>query len=161
MYFITYVSASYSVCEVVLAIENMDGKEDLHRNLGDHEAYDSEEDEYEADVPSNYLPSEKIEEKTYTTLTEEDISQRQEEEVENDCSILSISKDEAVIISLHFKWNAAWVTDGCFVKKANIRRDLGLLETEVAEVNPNSLMICGVCRYRYCISGMSAGNCGN
>ena len=58
----------------MLAIENMDGKEDLHRNLGDHGEYDSEEDEYEANVPSNYLPSEKFEEKTYTVLSEEDIS---------------------------------------------------------------------------------------
>ena len=79
--------------------------------------------------------------------------------MEKDCSILSISIDETVIILLHFKWNAAWVSDGWFLKEANIRRDLGLLETRVAEFNPNSV-VCGVCRYIYCVSGMSAGNCG-
>ena len=79
--------------------------------------------------------------------------------MEKVCSVLSISKDEAVIILLHFKWNTVWVTDGWFVKEENIRRDLGLLETRVAEVDPNSVMVCGVCRYRHCISGMSAGNC--
>ena len=49
----------------MLPIENMDGREDHRRNLGDHEEYDSEEDAYEkADVSSNYMPSEKFEEKT-------------------------------------------------------------------------------------------------
>ena len=111
----------------MLAIENMDGKEDHRRTIGDDEEYDSEEDAYEeADVPSNYLPSEKIEEKTYTVLSEEDISQRQEEEVEKVSSTPPYPSQKMRLLLFYFisKWNAEWVTDGWFAKEENIRRDL-------------------------------------
>ena len=110
----------------MLPIENVDGKEDHRHTIGDDEEYDSEEDAYEeADVPSNYLPSQKFEEKTYTVLRGRyKPTPRGRSGKGFQCSTLSISKDKAVIILLHFKRNAEWVTDGWTVKEENIRRDL-------------------------------------
>ncbi|GLJ47783.1 hypothetical protein SUGI_1009220 [Cryptomeria japonica] len=145
----------------------MDGKDDLHHNQGEDEEYtsdkyfcDSDELEDENQV-TDFFEQEHHEKKIniYTVVKEEDICQRQEEGMVSVCSILSISRDEAVILLLHFGWDFQRVIDEWLVKEEDIRRDLGLFKTRVSEVDPNSVMECGVCGDSFSINGMRGGTC--
>ncbi|GLJ47779.1 hypothetical protein SUGI_1009180 [Cryptomeria japonica] len=146
----------------------VDGKDDLHHNQGEDEEYtsdkyfcDSDELEDENHV-TDFFEQEHHEKKIniYTVVKEEDICQRQEEGMVSVCSILSISRDEAVILLLHFGWDFQRVIDEWLVKE-EIRRDLGLFKTGVSEVDTNFVMECGVSSDSFSMNGMRGGTCGN
>ncbi|GLJ47790.1 hypothetical protein SUGI_1009340 [Cryptomeria japonica] len=92
----------------------MEGKEDLRHNQGEveHKEYAYEEDdecfydsdELEEENQMTDLSEEHHKKKIniFIVLKEEDIRKHQEEGMESVCSIVSISKDEVVILFLHF-----------------------------------------------------------
>ncbi|KAJ3681135.1 hypothetical protein LUZ60_015624 [Juncus effusus] len=96
----------------------------------------------------------------FTVLKEEDISQRQEEATAEVSNILSISKEHALILLRHFKWDASEVNDEWFANEESVRKSVGLLETPV-EVRRARKMKCGICFEELPSSKVCDAECGH
>ncbi|OAY81546.1 putative E3 ubiquitin-protein ligase ARI8 [Ananas comosus] len=106
-----------------------------------------------------------VREKPFTVLSEDDIRQRQEEDISKTVAILSISKAEAFILLRHFKWDENRVNDEWFANEVAVRRAIGLLENRVEIPKLMELSIdhltCGICFETYPPNMMSAAACGH
>nr|CAB3481602.1 unnamed protein product [Digitaria exilis]CAB3483687.1 unnamed protein product [Digitaria exilis] len=66
-------------------------------------------------------------EQTFAVLSEEDISERQEEDISKITSVLSITKEEACVLLHHYKWNISKLSDEWFADEEKVRHTVGLL----------------------------------
>ncbi|PKI45111.1 hypothetical protein CRG98_034495, partial [Punica granatum] len=69
----------------------------------------------------------------YSVLGEEDILQRQEDDIIRVSNVLSISKVSAGILLRHYNWNVSKVHDEWFANEEKVRGAVGLLEELLVE----------------------------
>ncbi|XP_038986793.1 probable E3 ubiquitin-protein ligase ARI8 [Phoenix dactylifera] len=119
----------------------------------DYDFVDNESDDSE-DITSHR------QQQNYTILSEADIRQHQEEDINRVSIVLSISRSAACILLRHYNWSVSKVHDEWFADEENVRKVVGLLENPVEMRNARELS-CGICFENYPRNNMSAAACGH
>ncbi|EHA8590175.1 RBR-type E3 ubiquitin transferase [Cocos nucifera] len=96
----------------------------------------------------------------YAILSEADIRQHQDEDINRVSTVLSISRSAAFILLRYFNWSVSKVHDEWFADEENVRKAVGLLENPVEMLNARELT-CGICFEDYPRNNMSAAACGH
>ncbi|CDP04163.1 unnamed protein product [Coffea canephora] len=109
---------------------------------------------------SDELPSHHRFQPNYTVLTEADICQRQEENITQISTVLSISRIAASILLRHYNWSVSKVNDEWFADEERVRRVVGLLEDPIPLPDAKELT-CGICFETYPSDRMSSAACGH
>ncbi|KAK9756204.1 hypothetical protein RND81_01G080600 [Saponaria officinalis] len=86
-------------------------------------------------------------EKPYTILSEEQIKHRQDEEISNVSSILSLSKAESTVLLCHYNWCTSQVHEEWFGNEQLVRNKVGLLlsNSQKSKNKDNNNNSCGIC----------------
>ncbi|URE12708.1 E3 ubiquitin-protein ligase [Musa troglodytarum] len=124
------------------------GSEDDDYNFGDNYSDDSE------DVTSHR------QQQNYTILSEADIRQHQDENINRVSTVLSIPRYAACILLRHYNWSISRVHDEWFADEEHVRKAVGLLERTVEMLNARELT-CGICFENYPCGRMSSASCGH
>ncbi|XP_076914800.1 putative E3 ubiquitin-protein ligase ARI8 [Bidens hawaiensis] len=153
----------------------MDSEDDMH-NAHDVDSY--EEDYYSGDAmysededdggyeflynESDDSDTELVsrQQKNYTILKEDDICQRQEEDITTICSVLSISRDSACMLLRSYNWNVSNVHEAWFANEDKVRKAVGLLDKTVKPPKAGELL-CGICFESYSLDKISSAACGH
>ncbi|CAD5166996.1 unnamed protein product [Musa acuminata subsp. malaccensis] len=93
-------------------------------------------------------------------LSETDIRQLQEEDINRVSTVLSIPRYAACILLRHCNWSISRVHDEWFADEEHVRKAVGLLETVVKMRNGRELN-CGICFDNYPRDMMSSASCGH
>lgn len=109
---------------------------------------------------SDDLPSNHRFQPNYTILTEADICQRQEENITQISTVLSISRIYASILLRHYNWSVSKVNDEWFADEERVRRIVGLLEYPIPLPDAKELT-CGICFEAYPSDRMASAACGH
>ncbi|XP_078171945.1 putative E3 ubiquitin-protein ligase ARI8 isoform X1 [Carex rostrata] len=158
----------------------MDPEEDMHDARG--ESSQEEEDFYSEGYPSDgededddgddagydFVDNDSDDPSTgvrrpqqnYTTLNEENISQRQADDINRVSTVLSIKRWEACVLLRHYNWSVSKVHDEWFADEENVRKTVGLLEKHIEMPNKRELT-CGICFENYPRDTMKASPCGH
>ncbi|XP_019107942.2 probable E3 ubiquitin-protein ligase ARI8 isoform X3 [Beta vulgaris subsp. vulgaris] len=102
--------------------------------------------------------------KPYKVITEAAVRHCQERDIKNISDILSITKDEASLLLLHFDWNANAVLDEWFTNGQKLREELGLTDVpmDVAMESPDAKDVtCGICSGNFSRHLVAAASCGH
>ncbi|CAO2192312.1 unnamed protein product [Urochloa humidicola] len=97
-------------------------------------------------------------EQTFAVLSEEDISERQEEDISKVSSVLSIEREEACVLLHHYKWNISKLSDEWFADEEKVRHTVGLLLNGNGRPRSRKLT-CGICFEGYSSNVMSSAGC--
>ncbi|WVZ86221.1 hypothetical protein U9M48_033040 [Paspalum notatum var. saurae] len=96
----------------------------------------------------------------YSILSEVDIKQRQEDDINRVSTVLSISKSEACVLLRNYNWSVSKVHDEWFADEDCVRKAVGLPE-KCIEMPDDREVTCGIC-FESCPHGsMSAAACGH
>jgi len=96
----------------------------------------------------------------YSILSEVDIKQRQEDDINRVSTVLSISKSEACVLLRNYNWSVSKVHDEWFADEEHVRKIVGLPEKHMELPNDREVT-CGIC-FESCPRGMmSAAACGH
>ncbi|ONK57944.1 uncharacterized protein A4U43_C09F5880 [Asparagus officinalis] len=120
---------------------------------GDYDFVDNDSDDSE-DITSHR------QQQNYTILSDDDIRQHQEEDINRVSTVLSISRVSACILLRYYNWSVSKVHDEWFADEERVRRAVGLLENPVEMPNSKELT-CGICFENYPRDMMSAAACGH
>ncbi|XP_074282099.1 putative E3 ubiquitin-protein ligase ARI8 isoform X2 [Silene latifolia] len=84
---------------------------------------------------------------TYKILSLDQIRECQEDDISNVSSVLSISRAEAMILLLHFKWDVQIITEKWFTDATKVRAQLRLIESPPISLgSPSTIdMTCEKC----------------
>ncbi|KAJ4761854.1 RING/U-box superfamily protein [Rhynchospora pubera] len=159
----------------------MDSEEDMHDAKGES-SQEEEEDFYSEGYPSDgddddddgddagydFVDNDSDDpctdlrrlQQNYTTLSEENISQRQADDISRVSTVLSIKKWEACVLLRHYHWSVSKVHDEWFADEENVRKTVGLLEKHIELPNKRELT-CGICFENYPRDNMNAAPCGH
>uniref|UniRef100_A0A0D9W6L3 RBR-type E3 ubiquitin transferase n=1 Tax=Leersia perrieri TaxID=77586 RepID=A0A0D9W6L3_9ORYZ len=96
----------------------------------------------------------------YSILSEADIQQRQEDDINRVSTVLSISKSEACVLLRNYNWSVSKVHDEWFADEEHVRKVVGLLEKRIEMPNDRELT-CGICFESCPRTSMSAAACGH
>ncbi|KAF0891773.1 hypothetical protein E2562_010961 [Oryza meyeriana var. granulata] len=96
----------------------------------------------------------------YSILSEADIQQHQEDDINRVSTVLSISKSEACVLLRNYNWSVSKVHDEWFADEEHVRKVVGLLEKRIELPNDREL-ICGICFENCPRMSMSAAACGH
>ncbi|KAK4768624.1 hypothetical protein SAY87_003765 [Trapa incisa] len=96
----------------------------------------------------------------YIILTEADIQQRQEDDITRVSTVLSISRDDAIILLRHYNWSVSKVHDAWF-EEEGVRKVVGLLERPAVQNNNAKEFICGICFESYPHDKIYSNTCGH
>ncbi|CAN8247654.1 unnamed protein product [Cochlearia groenlandica] len=135
-------------------IESGGDDDDLY--IDDDEA--DSDDLFTGENIENDSTSSKQSHTSYIVLKEEDIQKRQKIDIERVSTILSISKVEAIILLLHYRWNVSKVEDEWFTNEDKVRGIVGLLKNPNNGIEVNSTHECGICFESYEIVTVSCGH---
>ncbi|CAL9187406.1 unnamed protein product [Musa hybrid cultivar] len=124
------------------------GSEDDDYNFGDNYSDDSE------DVTSHR------QQQNYTILSEADIRQHQDENINTVSTVLLIPRYAACILLRHYNWSISRVHDEWFADEEHVRKAVGLLERTV-EISSARELTCGICFENYPCGRMSSASCGH
>ncbi|CAI9268639.1 unnamed protein product [Lactuca saligna] len=99
--------------------------------------------------------------KNYTILKEDDIRQRQEDDITRISSVLSISRDSACMLLRRFNWNVSNVHEAWFANEDAVRKAVGMLDN--ININPPKAgeLPCGICFESYTLDSVSTAACGH
>ncbi|KAL7618110.1 hypothetical protein Lser_V15G02659 [Lactuca serriola] len=99
--------------------------------------------------------------KNYTILKEDDIRQRQEDDITRISSVLSISRDSACMLLRRFNWNVSNVHEAWFANEDAVRKAVGMLDN--TNINPPKAgeLPCGICFESYTLDSVSTAACGH
>ncbi|CAL5016191.1 unnamed protein product [Urochloa decumbens] len=93
-------------------------------------------------------------------LSEVDINQRQEDDINRVSTVLSISKSEACVLLRNYNWSVSKVHDEWFADEERVRKVVGLPEKHTELPNDREVT-CGIC-FESCPRGtMNAAACGH
>ncbi|CAL5026708.1 unnamed protein product [Urochloa decumbens] len=96
----------------------------------------------------------------YSILSEVDINQRQEDDINRVSTVLSISKSEACVLLRNYNWSVSKVHDEWFADEERVRKVVGLPEKHTELPNDREVT-CGIC-FESCPRGtMNAAACGH
>ncbi|XP_078447141.1 putative E3 ubiquitin-protein ligase ARI7 [Wolffia australiana] len=96
----------------------------------------------------------------FIVLNEDDIRQRQEDDILRVSQVLSISRCQACSLLRHYQWSISKVHDTWFADEESVRRAVGLLEKPAAMPQEKELT-CGICFEAYPHDKMVATVCGH
>uniref|UniRef100_A0A0E0DFL2 RBR-type E3 ubiquitin transferase n=1 Tax=Oryza meridionalis TaxID=40149 RepID=A0A0E0DFL2_9ORYZ len=96
----------------------------------------------------------------YSILSEADIQQRQEDDINRVSTVLSISKSEACVLLRNYNWSVSKVHDEWFADEEHVRKVVGFLEKLIEMPNDRELT-CGICFENCPRTSMSAAACGH
>ncbi|XP_061950101.1 probable E3 ubiquitin-protein ligase ARI7 [Populus nigra] len=82
---------------------------------------------------------------SYTVLKEEDILNRQEDDVTRVSTVLSITRVAASILLRHYNWSVSKVHDAWFADEDAVRKSVGLLDKQVVQFSNARELTCGIC----------------
>ncbi|XP_038704881.1 probable E3 ubiquitin-protein ligase ARI8 isoform X2 [Tripterygium wilfordii] len=97
----------------------------------------------------------------YTILSETDICQRQEEDIQRISTVLSIPKVSASILLRFYCWSVSKVHDEWFADEEKVRKAVGLMEKPVVWFPDGREMTCGICFESYPREQLHAAACGH
>lgn len=97
----------------------------------------------------------------YSVLKEADIRQRIEDNIAEVSAVLSISKVEASILLLHYKWSVSNVHDAWFADEKEAREKAGLPVKPMIELPDHGDILCGICFESYPRDGIKSTTCGH
>ncbi|CAA7041657.1 unnamed protein product [Microthlaspi erraticum] len=141
----------------------IDSSEDNLYSEDDHAADDDDDHGFAAALDDT--DTSKRSQKSHLVLKEEDIRKHQMTDIEQVSTILSISQVEAIVLLLHYKWNAGKVEDEWFTDEDKVRNSVGLLKEPVVVVNEtrgvNNTFECGICFESYVEKEIARVSCGH
>ncbi|KAJ0973000.1 hypothetical protein J5N97_020959 [Dioscorea zingiberensis] len=120
---------------------------------GDYDFVDNESDASD-DIISHR------QQQNYMILSEADIQQHQEEDINRVSTVLSLPKVAACSLLRHYNWSVSRVNDEWFANEDNARRVVGLLEKPIEMPNAPELT-CGICFENYPRDRMYSASCGH
>ncbi|OWM72296.1 hypothetical protein CDL15_Pgr018181 [Punica granatum] len=141
----------------------------------DHDEEEEEEDEADfysggdsdsdhldlAGEPDSDVSDDARHQQNYSVLGEEDILQRQEDDIIRVSNVLSISKVSAGILLRHYNWNVSKVHDEWFANEEKVRGAVGLLEELLVEFPNDNEITCGICFESYPCDRIYGAACGH
>ncbi|XP_022873122.1 probable E3 ubiquitin-protein ligase ARI8 isoform X2 [Olea europaea var. sylvestris] len=137
-------------------------EEDYNYSYGEvegEEEDDSEDFDFMAnesdDVPVSRL------QKNCTILKDEDIRQRQEEDITRISTVLSVSRDAACILLRRFKWSVNDVHEEWFADEERVRDSVGLLEKPLVQFSNAKQVTCGICFENFSPEQICTAACGH
>ncbi|KAF5822971.1 putative transcription factor interactor and regulator CCHC(Zn) family [Helianthus annuus] len=154
----------------------MDSEDDMH-DANDVDSYEEDyysgdamysDDEDDADYEFLHNDSDDSDDvlvsrqqKNYTILKEDDISERQEEDITTICSVLSISRDSACMLLRRYNWNVSNVHEAWFANEDKVRKAVGLLDKTDVKLPKAGELLCGICFESYSLDKISSAACGH
>ncbi|KAJ8563390.1 hypothetical protein K7X08_031842 [Anisodus acutangulus] len=99
--------------------------------------------------------------KNYTVLKEEDIRQRQEDDMTTISTLLSIPREAACILLRCYNWSVNKVHEEWFADEERVRKSAGLLEKPVVPLSRVKEVACGICFENYPPDGIISVGCGH
>ncbi|KAG8048118.1 hypothetical protein GUJ93_ZPchr0008g13677 [Zizania palustris] len=97
-------------------------------------------------------------EQRYIVLTENDINEHQEEDINKVSAVLSIRREEASVLLHYYKWNISKLNDEWFADEQKVRDIVGLLLNGINFPNLRKLT-CGICFEGHSSDVMSSAGC--
>ncbi|CAK7322591.1 unnamed protein product [Dovyalis caffra] len=98
---------------------------------------------------------------SYTVLKEEDIHQRQEDDITRVSTVLSISRVAASILLRHYNWSVSKVHDAWFADEDAVRKSVGLLDKQVVQFSNAQELTCGICFDSFPYEKIISAACGH
>ncbi|KAK1426350.1 hypothetical protein QVD17_15021 [Tagetes erecta] len=99
--------------------------------------------------------------KNFTILKEDDIRQRQEDDITRICSVLSVSRDSACMLLRRYNWNVSNVHEAWFANEDKVRKAVGLLDKTTYKPTKARELPCGICFESYLLDKISTAACGH
>ncbi|KAG6758158.1 hypothetical protein POTOM_038494 [Populus tomentosa] len=131
-----------------------DGFDSDDADVADYEFIDNDSDDSDDLISHRH-------QQNYTVLSEEDIRQRQDDDVMRIATVLSISKVAATILLRYYNWSVSKVHDEWFADEEKVRKAVGLLEEPVVPFPDGREMTCGICFETYPSDRLLAAACGH
>ncbi|KAL9388978.1 hypothetical protein Peur_017583 [Populus x canadensis] len=131
-----------------------DGFDSDDADVADYEFIDNDSDDSDDLISHRH-------QQNYTVLSEEDIRQRQDDDVMRIATVLSISKFAASILLRYYNWSVSKVHDEWFADEEKVRKAVGLLEERVVPFPDGREMTCGICFETYPSDRLLAAACGH
>ncbi|KAL0451963.1 UNVERIFIED_CONTAM: putative E3 ubiquitin-protein ligase ARI8 [Sesamum latifolium] len=97
--------------------------------------------------------------KNYTILKEEDIRQRQEEDITRISNVLSISTEAAALLLQRYNWSVNDVHEEWFADEERVRHAVGILEKPVVKFSSIREVACGICFENYSSESVRSAGC--
>ncbi|KAK1367754.1 RBR-type E3 ubiquitin transferase [Heracleum sosnowskyi] len=159
----------------------MDSDDDMH-DASDVEEYSYSSDDYDdddddvivesdnddyasdndSDDASGKLTASIRHQKNYTVLKEEDIRQRQEDDIARICAVLSIPRVYACMLLRQYKWSVNNVHEAWFSDEDRVRKAVGLVEERAVESqNYDKELTCEICFESYPVDKINSASCGH
>ncbi|XP_011073921.1 probable E3 ubiquitin-protein ligase ARI8 [Sesamum indicum] len=97
--------------------------------------------------------------KNYTILKEEDIQQRQEEDITKISTVLSIPREAACILLRRYNWSVNNVHEEWFANEERVRKAVGILEKPLVKTTNFKEATCGICFENYSCDNLRSAAC--
>lgn len=123
-------------------------------DAADYEFMDNDTDDSD-DISANR------QQKNYTILKEEDIRQRQEDDIAMISAVLSISRVGACMLLRQFNWSVNNVHEAWFTDEDRVRKAVGLLETPAVQYRNARELTCGICFESHHLDRIKTAACGH
>ncbi|XVF63942.1 hypothetical protein PTKIN_Ptkin09bG0127100 [Pterospermum kingtungense] len=97
----------------------------------------------------------------YSIVKEAEIRRRMEDSIAKVSNGLSVSKFEATILLVHYKWNVKNVVDAWSGDEKEARKKAGLPVKPLCELPDLGDVFCGICLEYHPVDGMKSTKCGH
>ncbi|KAK4404089.1 putative E3 ubiquitin-protein ligase ARI8 [Sesamum angolense] len=133
----------------------------------DYGGYDYDDDE-DAGVDYDFMADDSDDgddvlisrsQKNYTILKEEDLRQRQEEDITRISNVLSISKEAAGLLLRRYNWSVNDVHEEWFADEERVRHAVGILEKPAVKFLSVREVACGICFENYSSESVRSAGC--
>lgn len=131
-----------------------DGVGDSDADLADYDFMGNESDDSDELTISRS-------QKNYTVLKEEDIRQRQEDDINRISAVLSIPREAACILLRRYNWSVNKVHEEWFADEERVRKTVGLLDKSFLQPSNVKEVVCGICFDNYPSHVMVSAACGH
>ncbi|KAI5658099.1 hypothetical protein M9H77_26892 [Catharanthus roseus] len=131
-----------------------EGDNDYDYDAVDYEYMGNEIDDSDEAVESRA-------QKNFTILKEEDIHQRQEDDIMRIATVLSVSRDAACILLRRYNWSVNNVHEEWFADEERVRKAVGLLEKSVVQISNAKEVACGICFDNHPLDSITTAACGH
>ncbi|KAL3507131.1 hypothetical protein ACH5RR_032513 [Cinchona calisaya] len=99
--------------------------------------------------------------KSFTILKEEDIRQRQDDDIMRISTVLSVSREVACLLLRRYNWSVNNVHEEWFANEERVRKAVGLLEKPAVQSSNSKEVACGICFDNFPLDRISAAACGH
>ncbi|XP_073299636.1 probable E3 ubiquitin-protein ligase ARI8 isoform X1 [Primulina huaijiensis] len=143
--------------------EDMEAEEDYDYNY-DYADEQDEIDDYDFitnDSDDGDDVTTRHSQKNYTILKEEDVQQRQEEDITRISTVLSISREAACILLRRYNWSMSNVHEEWFADEDRVRNAVGILEMPVVNLFNAKELTCGICFENFSRDNLRSVSCGH